>query len=56
MKISELLEASALLVVAPNQSEMAAVLAIFDVMRELGKMLGVQGYGARERQRIDIFV
>ena len=32
MVLEEILESSLLMVVAPNQSEMAAVLAIFDVM------------------------
>ena len=31
---------STLEVVAPNQSEMAAVLGLFDVMKDLGKRLG----------------
>ncbi|CAK9014933.1 DUF1995 domain-containing protein, partial [Durusdinium trenchii] len=39
-KLSEMCESSVMLVVAPNQSEMAAVLGIFDVMKDLGKSLG----------------
>eukprot|EP00435_Cladocopium_sp_Y103_P046115 s1574_g13.t1 len=42
MKLNEILESSILLVVAPNQSEMAAVLAIFDVMKDLGKTLDLK--------------
>eukprot|EP00913_Durusdinium_trenchii_P024848 g23322.t2 len=42
-KLSEMCESSVMLVVAPNQSEMAAVLGIFDVMKDLGKSLGQRG-------------
>ncbi|CAJ1392985.1 unnamed protein product [Effrenium voratum] len=41
MVLEEILESSLLMVVAPNQSEMAAVLAIFDVMRDVGKKVPV---------------
>lgn len=47
MKLNEILESSILLVVAPNQSEMAAVLAIFDVMKDLGKKVPVILLNAR---------
>ncbi|OLP83957.1 hypothetical protein AK812_SmicGene35207 [Symbiodinium microadriaticum] len=40
-KIEEFLESSMLLIVAPNQSEMAAVLAIFEIMKETGKTIPV---------------
>ncbi|CAK9064496.1 unnamed protein product [Durusdinium trenchii] len=40
-KLSEMCESSVMLVVAPNQSEMAAVLGIFDVMKDLGKKVPV---------------
>ena len=39
--IKEFLESSYLMIVAPNQSEMAAVLALFDVMKEEGKKVPV---------------
>ena len=39
--INQFLESSMLIIVAPNQSEMAAVLAIFEVMKEEGKRVPV---------------
>jgi len=41
MKLLEFLESSVIVIVAPNQSEMAAVLALFDVMEEVGKTVPV---------------
>jgi len=47
MTFEEILQASVLLVVAPNQSEMAAVLGLFDVMKDLGKKVPVILLNAR---------